>query len=242
MSPVISSSQAATNKLKDRFPKLSVTLVSNAVPQVALAPSSDLSSPQSQALQNITTLGEMFPLLPGSVIETVLLHCDGQVSIAIDFLLLNDLLDTEMIQQESTNRPLCTLWVTGRCSGARAAACHDRHFYNEEDSPAFVVEGGSQNRQRQMKVFSSPYKARVVMEKVKVHKEEVNLDSGKEMKWLEVQERELIDLTGDVMEDLITHKDINDIKKIVNSPKDVDLQSSEIISSSPNHLEKRKLV
>merc|ERR1719186_1107 len=107
------------------------------------------------------------------------------------------------------------------------------------------VEGGSQNRQRQMKVFSSPYKARVVMEKVKVHKEEVNLDSGKEIKWLEVQERELIDLTGDVMEDgsdLSTHKDINDIKKIVSSPKDVDLQSSESISSSPNHLEKRKLV
>merc|ERR1719186_2201117 len=100
------------------------------------------------------------------------------------------------------------------------------------------VEGGSQNRQRQMKVFSSPYKARVVMEKVKVHKEEVNLDSGKEIKWLEVQERELIDLTGDVMED---GSDLtNDIKKIVNSPKKFDLQSSK--SSSPNHLEKRKLV
>ena len=64
-----------------------------------------------------------------------------------------------------------------------------RHFYTDK-----VRDEG---RKVNLEAFSSPYKARVLKEHVRVIKKQFNLDSGMEEKWWELQVRELVDLTGD---------------------------------------------
>eukprot|EP00092_Neocalanus_flemingeri_P041381 GFUD01045058.1.p1 GENE.GFUD01045058.1~~GFUD01045058.1.p1 ORF type:complete len:329 (+),score=117.27 GFUD01045058.1:32-988(+) len=205
VSPPSPSSQSISNKLKEKFPDLSVSLVSGS--SSVLPPEAPLSlptpAPQSLAT-DCNTLAEMFPLLQESVIQSALVQCNGQLAAALDLLLAKDLMDREVHHYGlyTRPRPICDLWVRGQCSGARAAACRDRHFYNDTDTDTRgAVSEEREVDRRSLNVFSSPYKARVIREQVKVLKEEVNLDSGKDEKWMEVEERELIDLTGDVIED-----------------------------------------
>jgi len=201
----LSSSQSISHNLKEKFPNLSVSLVTSGSSVLPLPPVNLPPSQQSLATATPTaTLVEMFPLLSETDIQSALAQCNGQMSSALDLLLARDFLDSEMHQQSlySRSRPICDLWVGGQCSGARAAACRDRHFYNDTDSREGLAQGGKMV-ERQLKVFSSPYRAKVIMEQVQVHKEQVNLGTGKEENWTEVQERELIDLTGDVMEEVI---------------------------------------
>ena len=201
----LSSSQSISHNLKEKFPNLSVSLVTSGSSVLPLPPVNLPPSQQSLATATPTaTLVEMFPLLSETDILSALAQCNGQMSSALDLLLARDFLDSEMHHHSlySGSRPICDLWVGGQCSGARAAACRDRHFYNDTDSREGLAQGGKMV-ERQLKVFSSPYRAKVIMEQVKVHKEQVNLGTGKEENWTEVQERELIDLTGDVMEEVI---------------------------------------
>ena len=119
----------------------------------------------------MTTLAQMFPLLSRSQIQSVLLQCGGDITATVDQLLVRDLVDREINMQEQaiSYRTLCNLWVKGKCRGGRASACKDRHFYADEDTKMSSQAGwGGEVR---VSKFSSPYKARVVMERVEVVRE-----------------------------------------------------------------------
>ena len=100
--------------------------------------------------------------------------------------------------------PLCDLWVSGDCAGARAAACTARHFYLDSDSgdhqcrgkTKFATDIASKKVKRVRRQFSSPYRARLVIEQISVEREEINIESGEKECWVEIKERELVDLTG----------------------------------------------
>ena len=149
----------------------------------------------------MTTLAQMFPLLSRSQIQSVLLQCGGDITATVDQLLVGDLVDREMnMQDQATSyRTLCNLWVKGKCRGGRASACKERHFYTDDDSKISSQAGwGGEVR---VSRFSSPYKARVVMERVEVVREQINLESGQEETVSEIQGRVFVDLTGSVGED-----------------------------------------
>jgi len=170
-------------------------------PQLAVT----ASPPESQAA-NIATLAEMFPLMTEAALQSALSQCGGHLSSALDLLLTKDLVDSERHQQSlytTRFRPICDLWVRGECSGGRAAACRDRHFYNDLDASRRTFTSSGKKEKRKMEGFSSPYRSRVVREKVEVVMEQVNVDSGNYEKWSEVQERELVDLTGNYEEEII---------------------------------------
>jgi len=131
----------------------------------------------------------------------------------VDQLLVRDLVNREMdVQDQSISyRPLCNLWVQGMCREGRASACSDRHFYTDEDTKMPSQAGGG--AEVRVSKFTSPYKVRVVMERVEVVREQINLESGQEETVSEVQERVLVDLTGSVGEDfteLPSDGDVND--------------------------------
>merc|ERR1719153_1714407 len=148
----------------------------------------------------------MFPLLTEAAVLSALCECGGNLSPALDLLLTRDLMEREKQDQVMINNqttPLCDLWIRGDCTGARAAACTARHFYLDSDigdgcrgknsGPDSVARMKGKRKRRR---FSSPYRARLVTEQVSVEREEINIESGMNESWIEVQERELVDLTG----------------------------------------------
>jgi len=167
------------------------------------------SSPLSVAnvsAEDVSSLSAMFPLMTEAAVLSALCECGGNLSQALDLLLTRDLMERERQEQvRITNQttPLCDLWVSGDCIGARAAACAARHFYLDSDigdgcrkknksGPEIAGKKAKKVRRR----FSSPYRARLVTEQVRVEREEINIESGEKESWIEVQERELVDLTG----------------------------------------------
>jgi len=168
------------------------------------------SSPPSVSnisAEDVSSLSAMFPLLTEAAVMSALCQCGGNLSPALDLLLTRDLMERERQEQVRINNqttPLCDLWVSGDCAGARAAVCAARHFYLDSDigdgrrrknkSGPDSVAGKKVKRPRRH--FSSPYRARLVTEQVTVEREEIDIESGKKESWTEVQERELVDLTG----------------------------------------------
>jgi len=149
--------------------------------------------------ENIASLSEMFPLLAESDIRQALELCGGKLASALDFLLTRDFMDRETDQQRMlVNKltPICDLWVRGECTGARATACRARHFYLESDSLGKVKPALARSNNRLMNSFSSPYKVRLVTEQIKIQREKINVESGNIEKWHEIEERQLVDLTG----------------------------------------------
>ena len=107
--------------------------------------------------------------------------------------------EINMQEQAISYRTLCNLWVKGKCRGGRASACKERHFYTDDDSK--ISSQAAWGGEVRVSKFSSPYKARVVMERVEVVREQINLESGQEETVSEIQERVFVDLTGTVGED-----------------------------------------
>merc|ERR1719153_889593 len=148
----------------------------------------------------------MFPLLTEAAVLSALCECGGNLSPALDLLLTRDLVEREKQDQVMINNqttPLCDLWIRGDCTGARASACTARHFYLDSDIGDGCREKNSgpdsvarKKGKRKRRRFSSPYRARRVTEQVIVEREEINIESGMKESWIEVQERELVDLTG----------------------------------------------
>merc|ERR1719312_118046 len=171
--------------------------------------SSPSSSVSSISAENVYSLSDMFPLLSEAAVRSALCECSGDLSPAIDLLLTRDLMERER-QEEAMNSdqtaPLCDLWVSGDCAGARAAACTARHFYLDSDSGGHGCRGktksapapdmSSKKVKRVRRQFSSPYRARLVKEQIRVEREEINIESGIKSSWIEFKERELVDLTG----------------------------------------------
>jgi len=169
------------------------------------ATSSPLSVSNVSA-EDVSSLSAMFPLMTEAAVLSALCECGGNLSQALDLLLTRDLMERERQEQVRINNqttPLCDLWVSGDCIGARAAACAARHFYLDSDigdgcrkknksGPEIARKKAKKARRR----FSSPYRARLVTEQVRVEREEINIESGEKESWIEVQERELVDLTG----------------------------------------------
>jgi len=169
------------------------------------ATSSPLSVSNVSA-EDVSSLSAMFPLMTEAAVLSALCECGGNLSQALDLLLTRDLMERERQEQVRLNNqptPLCDLWVSGDCIGARAAACTARHFYLDSDigdgcreknksGPDIARKNAKKARRR----FSSPYRARLVTEQVRVEREEINIESGEKESWIEVQERELVDLTG----------------------------------------------
>jgi len=189
------SDSEVASMLATRFPSLAVSVVSP--PTMQQSPlSASLPGTSQPPQEDISSLAEMFPLLTESTIRSGLLQCGGNLSSALDMLLTKDLVDREreeLLDTTTTSqRPLCGLWLRGECKGGRAAACRARHFYLDSDSRGRSRARAGTALQR----FSSPYRARLVTEQVQVQREAVNLESGQSQRWLELQEREIVDLTG----------------------------------------------
>jgi len=95
--------------------------------------------------------------------------------------------------------PLCKMWQRGFCIGGRGNNCPLRHYYNERD------ESLQQSKRFQESVissseeidFSSPYRVKIVKEIKEQRCEEVDLDTGRRRSWVEKQEVEIFDLTGE---------------------------------------------
>jgi len=100
------------------------------------------------------------------------------------------------LETTSSSRPLCSLWLRGECNGGRAAVCRARHFYLDSDSDSHDRSRTRTRAGPALQRFSSPYRTRIVTEQVQVQREAVNLESGQSQTWLELQEREVVDLTG----------------------------------------------
>jgi len=92
--------------------------------------------------------------------------------------------------------PLCMRWKQGECIGATGNKCLYRHYYLERDSrivPAqrlALAEVDPAN-------FSSPYQVKICKEKLTHRREEVDIETGRRRSWVEEEEREVFDLTGD---------------------------------------------
>ena len=151
-------------------------------------------------LDDIASLSDMYPLLSEADIRIALDQCGGNLSSALDLLLTKDLVDCETDQDRmllvNKLKPICHLWIRGECIGARATACRARHFYLESDSQGKGKSIAAKRNIRQLNSFSSPYKVRLVTEQIKIQREKVDIESGSIEKWHEIEERQLVDLTG----------------------------------------------
>jgi len=94
--------------------------------------------------------------------------------------------------------PLCLRWKRGECIGATGNKCLFRHYYLERDARAVpapaqrlaLAEVDPSN-------FSSPYQVKICKEKLTHRREEVDIETGRRRSWVEEEEREVFDLTGD---------------------------------------------
>jgi len=102
--------------------------------------------------------------------------------------------------------PLCQRWVSGNCIGATGNACKFRHYYTQKD--------GIQNERKKLaqinsmhrfhrdaesisEDFSSPYSLKIRKQVTKHRREEFDLETGKRRSWVEEEEFEVMDLTGE---------------------------------------------
>lgn len=92
--------------------------------------------------------------------------------------------------------PLCLRWKEGQCIGATGNKCLYRHYYLERDARNIPAQ-----RQALAEVeptnFSSPYQVKICKEKLTHRREEVDIETGRRRSWVEEEEREVFDLTGE---------------------------------------------
>lgn len=95
--------------------------------------------------------------------------------------------------------PICNRWKQGQCIGATGNKCLYRHYYLERDAtsqprrpartPLAQVQADSD--------FSSPLRLNILKETISHKRVEVDLETGKRRSWVEEEEREVMDLTGE---------------------------------------------
>ena len=87
-------------------------------------------------------------------------------------------------------------WKQGECIGATGNKCLYRHYYLERDS-RIVPAQRSALAEVDPANFSSPYQVKICKEKLTHRREEVDIETGRRRSWVEEEEREVFDLTGD---------------------------------------------
>jgi len=126
-----------------------------------------------------------------------------------------------LLSHNKEDAPLCRRWVAGSCIGATGNACIFRHFYTQWDAgmrrPENVVERMRTDPGTGFLEddYSSPCRVKVVKEQTRHRREEVDLETGKRRSWVEVEEFEVFDLTGDTPAKTEKSNDSNeeDLKK-----------------------------
>ena len=74
------------------------------------------------------------------------------------------------------------------------SAC--RHYYLERDARPAVTQRLALAEMEPAN-FSSPYQVKICKEKLVHRREEVDIETGRRRSWVEEEEREVYDLTGD---------------------------------------------
>lgn len=95
--------------------------------------------------------------------------------------------------------PICNRWKQGQCIGATGNKCLYRHYYLERDA-ASQPRRPARTPLAQVQVdsdFSSPLRLNILTEKISHKRVEVDLETGKRRSWVEEEEREVMDLTGE---------------------------------------------
>jgi len=92
--------------------------------------------------------------------------------------------------------PLCLRWKAGECTGAMGNKCVYRHYYLERDARPAVTQRLALAEMEPAN-FSSPYQVKICKEKLVHRREEVDIETGRRRSWVEEEEREVYDLTGD---------------------------------------------
>lgn len=92
--------------------------------------------------------------------------------------------------------PLCMRWKQGECIGATGNKCIYRHYYLERDACPAPTQR-SALAEVEPANFSSPYRVKICKERLTHRREEVDIETGKRRSWVEEEEREVFDLTGD---------------------------------------------
>ena len=92
--------------------------------------------------------------------------------------------------------PLCIRWKQGECIGATGNKCIYRHYYLERDACPAPTQR-SALAEVEPANFSSPYRVKICKERLTHRREEVDIETGKRRSWVEEEEREVFDLTGD---------------------------------------------
>jgi len=93
--------------------------------------------------------------------------------------------------------PLCSRWKAGQCTGTTGNKCLYRHYYLERDAAPALAAHRPPLAEVQPSDFSSPLVCRVRKETLQHRREEVDIETGKRRSWVEEEEREVMDLTGD---------------------------------------------
>jgi len=93
--------------------------------------------------------------------------------------------------------PLCLRWKAGECTGAMGNKCVYRHYYLERDARPTVTQRMALAEMSESTNFSSPYQVKICKEKLVHRREEVDIETGRRRSWVEEEEREVYDLTGD---------------------------------------------
>lgn len=122
---------------------------------------------------------------------------------------------------DKDDAPLCQGWKKGICHG-HAWQCFERHYYLERDQapasrmPLQQVSGNT--------AFSSPL---VVKNKTftETHrKEEVDLETGRRRSWIETENKELIDITGEASPVAPPRKEVSFSSKMKEKVAEEELQ------------------
>jgi len=92
--------------------------------------------------------------------------------------------------------PLCSRWKNGQCIGATGNNCLYRHYYMERDHSVAAYRSREPLAQT-TENFSSPYRVQIRKEKLEHNRVEVDLETGEKRSWVEEEEREVMDLTGE---------------------------------------------
>ena len=92
--------------------------------------------------------------------------------------------------------PLCMRWKQGQCIGATGNRCLYRHYYLERDARTVPAQRRALSEVEPAN-FSSPYQVKICKEKLTHRREEMDIETGRRRSWVEEEEREVYDLTGD---------------------------------------------
>ena len=115
-------------------------------------------------------------------------------------------------QGPSSSLPEVEGWRVHRCHGEQVrlqassgqVSCASqisistcRHYYLERDARPTVTQRMALAEMSESTNFSSPYQVKICKEKLVHRREEMDIETGKRRSWVEEEEREVYDLTGD---------------------------------------------